>query len=145
MDLHDLQRFVLAQQPSWADARAELVRGRKASHWMWWIFPQIAGLGRSETAMRYAIGSLDEARALLAHPVLGPRLVEATNIAAAASGTAEQIFGSIDAVKLRSSLTLFAEAAEGVAKEPFRQALQRFFDGQPDPETLRRLQSPPQP
>jgi uncharacterized protein (DUF1810 family) len=144
MDPHELERFVLAQQHSWADARAELARGRKASHWMWWIFPQIAGLGRSETAMRYAIGSLDEARSFLAHPVLGPRLVKATNIAAAASGTAEQIFGSIDAVKLRSSLTLFAEAAEGAAKEPFRQALRRFFGGQPDAETLRRLQSPPQ-
>jgi len=136
-DPHDLQRFVDAQQGTYPAALAELSRGRKSSHWMWFVFPQIAGLGQSAMAQRYAIRSADEARAYLAHPLLGPRLVEATRAVTAAPGTAEAIMGSIDAVKLRSSLTLFAEVADDPA--PFAAALDRFFGSQRDPETLRRL------
>ncbi|MGC1284475.1 MAG: DUF1810 domain-containing protein, partial [Streptosporangiaceae bacterium] len=108
----------------------------KTSHWMWFVFPQIAGLGFSPTAQRYAISSLDEARAYLAHPVLGPRLIECAGIVAATEGrTAEQIFGEIDAMKLRSSATLFLRAAP---EEPvFGQVLGRFFDAEPDPATDR--------
>lgn len=135
---HDLDRFVAAQDGSYQRALAEMRAGAKRSHWMWWIFPQIAGLGRSETARTYAIASLDEARAYLAHPVLGARLREAAEMAAAAPGTAEAIFGAIDAVKLRSSMTLFEAAAAG-AGAPFRAVLDRFFAGQRDPETLARL------
>jgi len=136
-DPHDLQRFVDAQQGTYPTALAELSRGRKSSHWMWFVFPQIAGLGHSAMAQRYAIRSADEARAYLAHPLLGPRLIEATRTVTAASGTAEAIMGGIDAVKLRSSLTLFAAVADDPA--PFVAALGRFFGGQRDPETLRRL------
>ena len=134
---HDLSRFVAAQTDSYATALTELRRGAKRSHWMWFIFPQIAGLGRSDMARRYAIASADEARAYLAHPLLGARLVEATAAVVAASGSAEHILGGIDAVKLRSSMTLFAAVADDPA--PFRAALDRFYDGRPDPETLARL------
>jgi len=115
-----------------------LRRGRKTSHWMWFVFPQIAGLGSSPAAQRYAISSLDEARAYLAHPVLGPRLAECAGIVAATEGrTAEQIFGEIDAMKLRSSATLFLRAAP---EEPvFGHVLGRFFDGAPDPATDRLI------
>jgi uncharacterized protein (DUF1810 family) len=136
-DPHDLNRFVEAQEGSYRAALAELARGRKTTHWMWFIFPQIAGLGHSAMAQRYAIGSGDEARAYLAHPMLGSRLIEATRTVAAAPGTAEAIMGGIDAVKLRSSLTLFAAVAQDAA--PFEAALDRFFGGKRDPETLRRL------
>jgi uncharacterized protein (DUF1810 family) len=139
-DPHNLQRFVTAQDAggSYAAAVAELRGGRKASHWMWFVFPQIAGLGRSVTARTYAIGSLAEARAYLAHPVLGPRLLECAEIVAGLPGRSpEQVFGSIDAIKLRSSMTLFRQAAP---QEPvFGRVLDQFFDGVPDPETGQRL------
>jgi len=133
----DLSRFVAAQSISYPVAIDELRDGTKRSHWMWWIFPQIAGLGRSETARRYAIGSAAEARAYLAHPLLGPRLVEAAETVARASGTAETVMGSIDAVKLRSSMTLFAAVADDPA--PFRAVLDRFYAGRDDPATLALL------
>jgi uncharacterized protein (DUF1810 family) len=137
-DPYDLQRFVDAQEGVYETALAELRAGRKRSHWMWFVFPQIAGLGRSPAAQRYAIASLDEARAYLEHPVLGPRLREAAGVLAEKSGyTAADILGGIDALKLRSSMTLFARADPG---EPvFAQVLDRFYDGEPDPETDRRL------
>ncbi len=134
---HDLDRFVAAQGGIYPQALAELRRGAKTSHWMWFVFPQIAGLGRSATAQAYAIGSAAEARAYLAHPLLGARLVEATAAVTAAKGSAEAILGGIDAVKLRSSMTLFAHVAEDPA--PFRAALDRFFAGADDPATLALL------
>src|SRR4051812_17449034 len=103
----DLARFVLAQEPVYADVLAELRRGRKTSHWMWFMFPQVAGLGRSAMSQRYAIGGLAEARAYLEHPLLGDRLrASAAIVAGSTSPSAEAIFGSIDAIKLRSSMTL---------------------------------------
>lgn len=140
---YDPSRFVAAQETTWPTALAELRAGRKRSHWMWWIFPQIGGLGQSETSRRYAIASLDEARAYLAHPLLGARLLQATAAAVAAPGSAEAIMGGIDAVKLRSSMTLFEAAAmfEAAAGDPapFRAALDRFFDGERDAATLRLI------
>jgi uncharacterized protein (DUF1810 family) len=130
----DLQRFVAAQDGVYAQALAELRRGAKRSHWMWFIFPQIAGLGQSAMARAYAIASADEARAYLAHPVLGPRLIEATGAVTTAAGSAEAILGGIDAVKLRSSMTLFAAVADDPT--PYRAALERFFGGEDDPATL---------
>jgi uncharacterized protein (DUF1810 family) len=139
-DPYNLQRFVTAQDAggTYARAAAELRSGRKASHWMWFIFPQIAGLGFSHASRTYAISSLEEARAYLAHPVLGPRLLECAAIVAGLAGrTAEQVFGEIDAVKLRSSMTLFMRAAPD---EPtFRQVLDQYFGGLPDPETDQRI------
>jgi len=139
-DPYDLGRFVAAQDAhrTYDDATAELHRGRKTSHWMWFVFPQIAGLGFSPTAQRFAISSLDEARAYLAHPVLGPRLTECTGIVAATEGrSAEQIFGEIDAMKLRSSMTLFLRAAPG--EQGFARVLSQYFDGEPDPATDRLI------
>ena len=137
-DPFDLQRFVEAQAGSIDAARRELSRGRKASHWMWFVFPQIAGLGHSAMAQRYAIGSLAEAVAYMAHPVLGPRLRELTAIVnATPDRSAHEIFGSPDDMKFHSSMTLFAEAAP--EQPAFREALQRFFGGRPDPATLERL------
>jgi uncharacterized protein (DUF1810 family) len=139
-DSHNLERFVSAQDASGTYARAveELRRGRKTSHWMWFVFPQIAGLGFSEMSRMYAIRSLDEAQAYLRHPVLGPRLVECAGIVATMQGrSAEQIFGGIDAQKLRSSMTLFLRANPEEAA--FRQVLERHFDGEPDPATSARL------
>ena len=136
-DPHHLARFVDAQADSYPRALAELGRGHKTSHWMWWVFPQLAGLGRSPTARNYAIASADEARAYLAHPLLGPRLRDATAAVVAAPGSAASILGGIDAVKLRSSMTLFAAVADDPA--PFRAALDRFFGGEDDPETRRLL------
>jgi uncharacterized protein (DUF1810 family) len=138
----DLERFVRAQDQhgTYTQAVAELRAGRKTSHWMWFVFPQIAGLGRSATAQAYAIADLDEARAYLADPVLGPRLVDCARIVAEHRGrTAEQIFGSVDAMKLRSSMTLFAAADPD--QPAFAAVLGEFFAG-PDPETLRRIQRP---
>ncbi len=139
-DPYDLDRFVRAQEEggTYHQAVAELRRGRKTSHWMWFVFPQIAGLGQSPTSRFYAIGSLDEARAYIAHPVLGPRLVECAGVVVASDATtAEQIFGGIDALKLRSSMTLFLRAAP---EQPvFGQVLERYFGGEPDAETDRRL------
>ena len=135
----DLERFVQAQDSggTYQRAVAELRSGRKTTHWMWFIFPQIAGLGRSATAQAYAISDLAEAQAYLAHPILGPRLIECAEIVAAQQGrSAEQIFGGIDAIKLRSSMTLFAHAAPD--KTIFQQVIDQYYDGQ-DPETARRL------
>jgi len=139
-DPFGLERFVAAQDGggTYDRAVAELRAGRKVSHWMWFVFPQIAGLGYSPTARTYAITSLDEARAYLAHPVLGPRLTECAAILAGLRGrTAEQVFGEIDALKLRSSMTLFLHAAPD---EPvFGQVLEQYFDGIPDPATEERI------
>ena len=141
-DDFDLERFVTAQDQggTYLQALAELRRGRKVSHWMWFVFPQLAGLGRSSTARFYAIHSLAEAEAYLAHPVLGARLRESAAVVAELTGrTAEDVFGGIDAVKLRSSMTLFARAAP--AERSFADVLDRCFAGQPDPATGRLLGS----
>jgi len=137
-DPYDLARFIAAQAPVYEAVRAELMAGRKQSHWMWFIFPQIAGLGTSPTAVRYAITSLAEAKAYLAHPILGPRLRECVGLVLTVENRgAPQIFGSIDAVKLRSCLTLFEAAAPD---EPaFGLALAKYFDGERDPATLAKL------
>jgi uncharacterized protein (DUF1810 family) len=137
-DHYDLDRFVAAQKGVFDRALAELRAGEKRSHWMWFVFPQIAGLGASPMAQRYAIGSLDEARAYLAHPVLGERLRTCTAAVNAVAGrSAHAIFGSPDDLKFRSSLTLFARAAP---EEPlFPAALARYFDGIADPRTLAKL------
>ena len=111
----DLDRFTSAQASVYDQALAELHHGRKSSHWMWFVFPQIAGLGRSDTARFYAIRDAAEARAYLANPVLGPRLYEATAAVTSATGSAEAILGGIDAIKLRSSMTLFAAVADVTA------------------------------
>lgn len=134
----DLDRFVEAQRGIYKSALAELRRGRKTGHWMWFIFPQIAGLGRSEMSRAYAITSLDEARAYLAHPVLGVRLRECAAALLSVQGrTAQEILGSIDATKLRSSVTLFHRAAPD---EPvFAAVLDRYFDGTADAATDARL------
>jgi len=134
-DAYDLGRFVQAQAGGVHEqAVAELRSGAKRSHWMWFVFPQLAGLGRSSTAQHYAIGSLDEARAYLAHPVLGPRLREVAGVVAASDASdAEALFGAVDAVKLRSSATLFDRAADG--DDVFRRVLDRFFDGRADDTT----------
>jgi len=139
-DPYELGRFVAAQDAggTYPRAVAELRAGRKTSHWMWFVFPQIAGLGHSPTAVRYAIGSLDEARAYLRHPALGPRLAECARILTGLEGrTADQIFGGIDAMKLRSSMTLFHRADPD--DQLFGQVLEQYFDGQPDLATDSRL------
>ena len=136
----DLDRFVSAQDSggTYDAALAELRRGRKESHWMWFIFPQVAGLGRSPTARHYAIGSLAEARAYLVHPVLGPRLRECSAALLDVQGrTAVQILGGIDAQKLRSSMTLFHRADPDA--EVFRRVLEKYYDGEADPATDARL------
>ena len=137
-DPYDLQRFVDAQHGTYAQALAELRAGRKHFHWIWYVFPQIAGLGFSAMSVRYAISSLDEARAYLAHDVLGPRLRECVStLNALPTRDAVDVLGHIDAVKLRSCLTLFMAAAP---KEPlFRDALAKFFGGDADEATLARL------
>ena len=135
---YDLERFVVEQDRDYDIVLGELRRGRKTSHWIWFIFPQIAGLGRSAMSQHFAIGSLDEARAYLAHPVLGPRLRECVGLVLAVEGrTAEEIFGSLDAMKVRSSMTLFHRAAP--AEPEFRLVLDRYFDGVEDEATLARL------
>lgn len=139
-DPFQLERFVAAQNAGgvYEQALAELRRGRKTSHWMWFVFPQIAGLGQSDMSRRYAIASLDEARAYLAHPVLGPRIRECASLVSESQGrTAEEIFGGIDAVKLRSSMTLFNRADPD--ETMFRQVLDRYFRGEPDPRTVSLL------
>ena len=137
----DLQRFVSAQAPVIDAVRDELRQGRKRSHWMWFIFPQLAALGRSATARHFGIASLAEARAYLAHPVLGPRLRECCALLLQIKGrSAHEIFGSPDDLKLRSCLTLFRQADPG---EPlFPQCLDRFYAGEPDPHTLALLAGP---
>lgn len=137
-DPHDLARFVAAQRDVHASAQAEIARGCKRGHWMWFVFPQIAGLGRSAMAQAYALATLDEARAYLAHPVLGPRLVDmvATLQDLPAAATAEGVLGAVDAMKLRSSLTLFVLAG---APPSFRAAIDRWFDGVLDPATIAQV------
>jgi uncharacterized protein (DUF1810 family) len=135
-DRFDLERFVTAQAPVFETALAELRVGRKRTHWMWFVFPQLAGLGRSSTARFYGIGSPDEARAYLAHPVLGPRLELCTRtVLASESPSLHAIFGSPDDLKFRSSMTLFSLAADD-PDNSFRQALDRWCNGQPDEQTL---------
>ena len=139
-DPYRLERFLQAQDSggTFQRAVAELRAGRKASHWMWFIFPQIAGLGLSAMSQRYAISGLAEARAYLEHPVLGTRLVECTTILAATDGrSAAEILGPVDAVKLRSSMTLFAAAAPD--QPAFSAVLSKYFDGTADEATLARL------
>ena len=137
---YDLERFVAAQDAkgTYDGAVDELRRGRKTSHWMWFVFPQIAGLGRSDMSRRFAISSLDEAKAYLEHPVLGPRLQACAGLVAQVQGqSAEQIFGIIDAQKLHSSMTLFLRAAPD---EPlFTQVLDQYFGGRVDSATDRRI------
>lgn len=136
----DLQRFVDAQNEgeSFNRALAELCAGRKTSHWMWFVFPQISGLGRSAMSRRYAIFSPEEARAYLAHPVLGPRLIECVRaLLSHNEKPAQEILGEVDAVKLRSSMTLFARADPTQAV--FQQVLDRYYDGEADAATERLL------
>ncbi len=132
------EHFISAQDPIYAQVLAELGAGRKASHWMWFVFPQLTALGRSPTALRYGIADLATARDYLRHPLLGPRLVECTRVVLGVEGrTAHQIFGSPDDLKFRSSMTLFgrADPAEGV----FAAALAKYYDGIEDPHTLELL------
>jgi uncharacterized protein (DUF1810 family) len=136
-DPFDLERFVTAQAGSYDAAIAEIRAGRKRTHWMWYVFPQLAGLGRSAMAQAYALSGLDEARAYLAHPVLGPRYRACVAALVGLPATsAEAVFGGIDAVKLRSSLTLFAEAS---GEASFTEAIARWFGGEPDAATLSLL------
>jgi uncharacterized protein (DUF1810 family) len=133
-----LARFVGAQDPVWPQVTRELTEGAKRSHWMWFVFPQIEGLGQSPMSFRYAIATLDEARAYLAHPVLGARLREAVALMLTHEGRSPaSILGGIDAVKFRSCLTLFAEADP--AEPAFRRALDAFYGGVPDARTLALL------
>ncbi|HET7051749.1 MAG TPA: DUF1810 domain-containing protein [Solirubrobacteraceae bacterium] len=139
-DPYGLQRFVAAQDEAgtYDVALQELRAGRKRSHWMWFVFPQIAGLGQSSTSRRYAISSLDEARAYIEHPVLGPRLQECARALAERTGSsAGDIFGGIDAIKLRSSMTLFHRADPN--NPLFSEVLDRYFGGEPDAATDRLL------
>jgi uncharacterized protein (DUF1810 family) len=139
-DEHDLQRFLDAQRDAFTAARSELAAGRKRSHWMWFVFPQVEGLGRSPTARRYAIRSFAEARAYLAHPILGARLLEcaALLLEARAGASARDVLGTPDDIKLRSSMTLFAAVAG--EPRPFERVLDRHFGGTPDPLTVAVLQ-----
>jgi uncharacterized protein (DUF1810 family) len=137
-DSFHLQRFVDAQDPVYGRVSAELKSGRKQTHWMWFIFPQIAGLGHSPMAQRYAISSLAEAKAYLDHPILGPRLRECTGLVLAVEGrSAYEILGSPDDMKFRSCMTLFAHA--GPREQMFRDALEKYFDGEEDALTVARL------
>jgi uncharacterized protein (DUF1810 family) len=141
-DPYALQRFIDAQEPVFAQATQELRAGAKRSHWMWFVFPQIAGLGHSETARRYAIRSLSEAQAYLRHPILGPRLIECARLVLDARKHAPErsladIFGAPDDLKFHSSMTLFAQA--GPEQPEFAAALALFFDDRPDRATLKLL------
>ncbi|MET0498363.1 MAG: DUF1810 domain-containing protein [Steroidobacteraceae bacterium] len=139
-DTYALQRFVDAQSYVYEQVLAELKAGEKRSHWMWFIFPQILGLGRSPMAQRFAISSVDEARAYLAHPVLAARLEQCTRLVNRIEGRSlEQIFHSPDDMKFRSSMTLFDNAAPG--NDIFRDALQKYCAGERDPQTLRLLEA----
>jgi uncharacterized protein (DUF1810 family) len=142
-DAHDLERYVEAQAHCYPRVLEELAAGEKTSHWMWFIFPQLRGLGMSATARRFGLSGLEEARAYLAHPLLGARLRECTQLVLAVEGrSAHEIFGSPDDLKLRSCLTLFAQA---VAPSPapdtrvFGEALAKYYGGEPDPRTLELL------
>ena len=133
-----MQRFVEAQDPIYERVLTELHRGRKTTHWMWFVFPQIEGLGHSAMAQRFSIHSLDEARAYLAHPVLGPRLLECVRLLSKVTDRSiDEILGSPDDMKFKSSMTLFARASAD--PEVFEQALENFFEGVPDLETLKRI------
>ena len=135
---YDIDRFLVAQQHVYDGVLDELRRGRKTGHWIWFIFPQVAGLWYSPMSQRFAIASLDEARAYLAHPVLGARLRDCAGVVLATTGrTAEQIFGSTDAMKLRSCMTLFQRAAAD--DQVFAQVLDRFYGGVADEATDARL------
>ena len=137
-DSYNLQRFVDAQEPMIHQVLAELRRGRKYGHWIWFIFPQLKGLGRSSTSEFYGVSCLDEAKAYLQHRILGPRLVECTKLVNAVEGSAaEAIFGEIDAMKFRSCMTLFAQADPGI--RCFTQALEKYFEGDTDPLTIKCL------
>ena len=137
-DQFDLQRFVDAQEPVFDAVVAELRSGAKRSHWIWFVFPQLRGLGRSATAMHYGISSLEEARAYLAHDVLGPRLRECARLVAAIDGrSVDEIFGWPDNLKVRSSMTLFARATEDNAD--FLAVLDKFYDGEQDSVTIEQL------
>jgi len=149
-DPFDLSRFVTAQEPLWPTVRAELAEGAKRTHWMWFVFPQLAALGRSSTARRYGISGWAETRAYLEHPVLAPRLAEITRLTLDIEGRdLYAIFGTPDDLKFRSSMTLFATVADDLAKatDPsppeslalYRRALERFSNGEPDPLTLEAL------
>lgn len=143
-DPFNLARFVEAQEGSYDKVVQELRRGRKSSHWIWYIFPQVAGLGFTATSRRFGIASLDEARAYLEHPLLGPRLIECIELMLShADLGAGQILGGMDAVKFRSSLTLFHLADD--SRPLFGEALDRFFGGDPDSLTLDALKKPSQP
>ena len=138
-DPHNLERFVVAQHDAYADALNELHGGRKETHWMWFIFPQCAGLGRGEMATRYAIKSLDEAQAYLTHPVLGPRLARCAEAVLGVAGrTVEEILGSPDCLKLQSCATLFALISP--AESVFRRVLEKYYDGVGCPRTLAMVQ-----
>jgi len=137
-DPHNLKRFVDAQAPVYAQVCAELTAGRKRSHWMWFVFPQIKGLGVSPTAQFYAVASRAEAEAYLAHPVLGPRLRECTQLVLDVAGrSAHDVFGSPDDLKFRSCVTLFADVATDEAL--FEAALRKYFNGEPDRRTVEAL------
>ncbi|MCP3382756.1 DUF1810 domain-containing protein [Bradyrhizobium sp. CCGUVB4N] len=136
-DPFDLERFLRAQDPVFRDVLGELGQGRKRTHWMWFVFPQVAGLGFSAMSRRYAIGSRAEAAAYLAHPVLGPRLIECTRLVLAVDGrTINAILGAPDDAKFRSSMTLF----DAISQEPvFDEALAKYFGGERDDATLEIL------
>jgi len=137
-DPFDLARFVKAQDGAYASVQAELTQGRKTGHWIWYIFPQIAGLGFSHMSQKFAISSIDEARAYVQHPVLGARLIECVELVLAIEGkSAEQIFGHIDALKFRSCLTLFAAVEHDT--DTCQRALERYFDSLTDPLTTQAL------
>lgn len=137
-DQYHLQRFVDAQRPVFDDVCTELREGYKRSHWMWFIFPQIKDLGRSELARKFAISSLKEAEAYLKHPVLGPRLRQCSRLVAEVNGRSiEEIFGYTDSMKFRSSMTLFAQATPD--NEIFNDCLRKYFGCEPDPSTLAQL------
>jgi uncharacterized protein (DUF1810 family) len=137
-DQYQLQRFVDAQRPVFEDVCKELREGNKRNHWMWFIFPQIKGLGRSDLALKFAISSLEEAQAYLKHPILGPRLRQCSRLVAEVEGRPiEEIFGYPDSMKFRSSMTLFAQATPD--NEIFNDCLRKYFGSKPDPATLAQL------
>ena len=139
-DPYDLNRFLEAQATNYADALAELRAGRKRSHWMWYVFPQIAGLGNSAMSARYSIRSEDEARAYLAHPILGPRMIECVEaLLAIENRSARDIMGSPDDLKLRSSATLFAEVSE--PGSVFERVVNQYYSSDPDAKTLEILRA----
>ncbi len=138
-DPYNLQRFIDAQASCFAQVRSELSAGKKRSHWMWFVFPQLQGLGSSPMAQHYAISGIEEAKAYLAHPLLGGRLRDCTSLVNAVSGrTVEDIFGYPDDLKFGSSVTLFAQAS-GPQNQVFQEALKKYFNGLPDKATMDRL------